>query len=157
MTDVFVGIGSNVAPERSLGAALAALTDTFGDLDRSPVYRSAPVGFDGADFLNMVVAFACEWNVHALPARLKAIEAQVGRSPQGERRLDLDLLLYGDCVLDSPTLRLPRPDLLKYAFVARPMADLVPQRRHPVCKQSYRAIWAGFDAARQPLTRVELA
>jgi 2-amino-4-hydroxy-6-hydroxymethyldihydropteridine diphosphokinase len=72
----------------------------------------------------------------------------------GPRSLDLDLLLYGQAVLEEEGLRVPHPRLHERAFVLLPLCDLNPDGRHPVCKQSYRSLAASLDSG-QSLRRVE--
>jgi 2-amino-4-hydroxy-6-hydroxymethyldihydropteridine diphosphokinase len=136
VTSVFVGAGSNVDPETNLRAALDELGRAFGELALSTVYRSRAVGFDGPDFLNLVVAFSTESPPAAVDRRLHAIEAGLGRRRDGlrfcSRTVDLDLLLYGDLVLDEDGLRVPRPEILDHPFVLWPLAELAGDRLHPV-------------------------
>lgn len=158
MPEVYIGAGSNVAPQRHLAAGLVALAEHYGVLRLSPVYRNSPVGFDGDDFLNMVIAFDTDESVEAVGATLSAIEAANGRtrteSKFSPRTLDLDLLLYGDLVIDADGLQLPRDEITRYSFVLRPLADLAGERLHPVLGRSFGALWAEFDATRHPLEQV---
>jgi len=158
MPEVFVGAGSNIEPGRHLAAGLAALAEHYGILRLSPVYRNSPVGFDGEDFLNMVVAFETPDTVAQVAATLAAIEAANGRS-RGEakfspRTLDLDLLLYDDLVTDDGEVQLPRDEITRYPFVLKPLADLAGERLHPVLGRSYAELWAEFDDTHHPLARV---
>ncbi len=154
MTEAFVSLGSNIEPERHVRAGVAALHQHFGRLRRSAVYESAAVGFAGDNFYNLVLAFETDCEVHDLAAVLHRIEAGFGRCRGGPRlaprTLDLDLILYGDTVLREGGLELPRPDILRYAFVLRPLAELAPERRHPLSGRSYAELWAAFDATGQP-------
>jgi 2-amino-4-hydroxy-6-hydroxymethyldihydropteridine diphosphokinase len=152
MPQVFLGIGSNIDPERHLRAAVRALATRFGSLRLSPVYASAAVGFEGAEFLNMVVALEAAEPPQGLAAILKQIEREQG----GSRPLDIDFLLYGDLVLETPTLTLPRDDIRRYAFVLRPLAELAPGERHPLTGERYADLWAAFPAHTQPLRQVEI-
>ena len=158
MPEVFVGIGSNVAPDRHLAAGLRALASHFGVLRLSPVYRNSAVGFEGEDFLNMVVAFDTEDPVEEVAAALARIESANGRTRNearySARTLDLDLLLYGDLVIRTGELQLPREEVTHHAFVLKPLADLAGELVHPVLGRSYAELWNQFDAARHPLQRV---
>ena len=69
--------------------------------------------------------------------------------------MDLDMLLFGDLVRDEPKLKLPRPDLLKRAFMLGPLADLAPDLVHPTSKVTIGELWARFDRAAHPLVKVE--
>lgn len=159
MSEVFVGIGSNVEPERRIREALRLMRQRFGALRISPVYRNPAVGFQGDDFYNLVVGFQSNGQVAALNAALDEIEEQCGRLRGGPRfaprTLDLDLLLYGDLVTGSP-VRLPRREILKYAYVLKPLVDLAADRRHPVTGRSFVEHWREFDAAAEPLVPVPL-
>ena len=159
MTAVFVGIGSNVEPEQHVRAAVRWLRQRFGTLQISPVYRNPAVGFKGDDFLNLAVAFETGSGVTEVHAALDAIELQCGRIRGGPRfaprMLDLDLLLYGALVAESP-LRLPRPEILEYAYVLKPLADLASARPHPVTGRSFAEHWRDFSGKDQPLVTVRL-
>ncbi|MDE2070068.1 MAG: 2-amino-4-hydroxy-6-hydroxymethyldihydropteridine diphosphokinase [Gammaproteobacteria bacterium] len=159
MTTVFVGIGSNVEPEQHVRAAVQRLRQGFGTLQISPVYRNPAVGFQGDDFLNLAVVFETAAGAAEVHAALDAIELQCGRVRGGPRfaprALDLDLLLHGALVTESP-LRLPRPEILKYAYVLKPLADLAPGHRHPGTGRSFAEHWREFAGKDQPLVAVTL-
>jgi 2-amino-4-hydroxy-6-hydroxymethyldihydropteridine diphosphokinase len=70
--------------------------------------------------------------------------------------MDLDVLLYDDLVVDEPDLKLPRPDLVRRAYMLKPMADLAPDLRHPTLGATMRELWQGFDATAHELTPVDL-
>ena len=159
MPRVFVAAGSNVEPERNLAKAAAALAKDFPDIELSPWYRNAAVGFEGEDFINFVVGFSTDLPVHDVVAKLRAVEALCGREPGAPkwapRSMDLDILLYGDLILDEPGLKLPRPDLLKRPFMLGPTADIAPDLRHPTENATIGELWQRFDRASHPMTRVE--
>jgi 2-amino-4-hydroxy-6-hydroxymethyldihydropteridine diphosphokinase len=161
MPRAFVAIGSNIDPVPNIRAALRALREAFAPLACSPVYESRPIGFDGGNFLNLVVAFDTPEAPQALVAALHAIEQQLGRVRVGERFssriIDLDLVLYGDWVRNEPGLVLPRPELREYACLLRPLIELDPTVRDPVSGKTWLAVWHDFDQASQPLTPVALA
>ena len=150
MVDVFVGVGSNLERERNIVAGVAALRDAFGQLRESSVIDNPAVGFVGEDFLNLVVGFETDDDVRVVTDRLRAIEQSFGRVRSSDRyvarALDLDLLLYGDLVDEE--LRIPRTDVLEYDFVLGPLAEIAPDRRHPVTGETYAALWRGFTANR---------
>jgi 2-amino-4-hydroxy-6-hydroxymethyldihydropteridine diphosphokinase len=160
VTTVYVAAGSNVAPEHNLGRALAELARQFPGARFSTAYRNRAVGFAGADFINLVLGFDTLLPVHELLARLQAIEALCGRpraAPRwAPRSMDLDVLLYGDLVCDEPGLRLPRPDLLKRAYMLGPLAQLAPEVRHPTAHLTIGELWQRFDRAAHPLEPVPL-
>jgi len=158
MPRVFVAAGSNVEPERNLAKAAAALAKHFPDIEFSPWYRNAAVGFAGEDFINFVLGFSTDRSVHEVRETLREVEALCGREPGAPkwapRSMDLDMLLYGDLVHDEPGLHLPRPDLLKRPFMLGPLADLVPELRHPTEHATIGELWQRFDRAAHPMTRV---
>jgi 2-amino-4-hydroxy-6-hydroxymethyldihydropteridine diphosphokinase len=141
---VFISVGTNIEREVNLRSAVAALQARFGELEMSRVYESAAQGFDGEPFYNLVVSLYSGDTAEEIAAALKQIERAHGRQPGAPRfaprALDLDLLTYGDAALDLAGLQLPREDILRYAFVLRPLAELAPDVRHPG-----RALWQTFD------------
>ncbi|HTE41040.1 MAG TPA: 2-amino-4-hydroxy-6-hydroxymethyldihydropteridine diphosphokinase [Steroidobacteraceae bacterium] len=156
---VYVAAGSNVDPIPNLRLALRELSKHY-TLRMSPAYRNKAVGFEGADFINLVVGFETTDNLDQLIAHLHEAEAICGRprdAPKwAPRAMDLDLLLFGDLVSDTPGRKLPRPDLLKRPYMLRPMAELAPDVVHSVVKKSMRALWEEFDDAGHSMTPVEI-
>ncbi len=148
MATIYLGLGSNIEPERYLCAGLDALAELLGELRCSSVYRSEAVGFAGADFLNLVVAAETELEPAALAEALRLIEYGHGREPGApkfsSRSLDIDLLLYDQLCGNIAGLQLPRPEVLFNAFVLAPMAELAPQDLHPVSGRSYAQLWQQF-------------
>jgi len=159
MPAVYVAAGSNVEPERNLALATRELQREFPDVRFSPWYRNRAVGFEGADFINFVAGFTTQLPINDMVSRLHAIEELCGRprgAPRWEpRSMDLDVLLYGDLICDEPRLKLPRPDLLKRAFMLGPLAALVPELVHPIEKVTIGELWQRFDRAAHPLIEVE--
>jgi 2-amino-4-hydroxy-6-hydroxymethyldihydropteridine diphosphokinase len=100
-------------------------------LKQSSLYRSAPVDATGPDFVNAVAEIATTLSPQALLQALQALENDAGRQRpyrNAPRTLDLDILLYDDLTLDSPTLQIPHPRMLTRAFVLRPLAEIAPDR-----------------------------
>ncbi len=161
MPAVYVAVGSNVEPERNLALASRELRREFPDVAFSPWYRNRAVGFEGADFINFVAGFSTSLPLEALLARLHAIEALCGRprdAPRwAPRTMDIDVLLYGELICDTPAVKLPRPDLLKRAFMLGPLAALAPDLLHPTEKVTIGELWQRFDRAAHPLMEVEPA
>lgn len=159
MSEVFVGIGSNVEPEQRVREAVRQLRQRFGEVNLSPVYRNPAIGFTGDDFLNLVVSFECRESAAELHTALDEIELRCGRVRGGPRfaprTLDLDLLLYGNLIENAP-IKLPRPEILEYAYVLKPLADLAPARHHPVTGRSFAEHWRDFPGKNQVLVAVEL-
>ncbi len=158
MPEVYVAAGSNIEPERHLALAARELRRSFPLVRFSPWYRNRAVGFEGDDFINFVAGFSTDLPLEALIARLQAIEGLCGRARTAPRwaprTMDLDLLLYGERVVDAPGLRVPRPDLLKRAYMLGPLADLAPGLTHPIEGLTIAELWRRFDRAAHPLVPV---
>ena len=160
MPDAYVAAGSNVRPRENLSRALATLGAQFPGLQASRAFSNAAVGFEGDDFVNLVVRFPVELPLAALLERLKAVERGCGReagAPKwGPRTLDLDLLLYGDQVGRFAGATLPHPDLATRAWVLGPLAELSPDLVHPVLGKKFGALWQRFDQRAHALVPVAL-
>lgn len=155
MTRVYLSLGSNQEPHRYLRAALDELRARFGDIDISPAYRSAAVGFDGADFINLAVGLDTELSPNELNDWLHALEDRHGRRRDvpryADRTLDVDIVLYADLVTQGPGhLDIPRKEL-KHAFVLKPIADIAPEMRHPVNGRTMAELWTAFPVESEPL------
>ncbi|MGJ7456416.1 2-amino-4-hydroxy-6-hydroxymethyldihydropteridine diphosphokinase [Halomonas sp. MA07-2] len=160
MALVTVSIGSNIERDRHVRACLDGLADTFGTLLISRVFESEPVGFeDGRNFYNLVTAFESDWSVGELQAWCKALEFANGRrkdSPKfSPRTLDIDLLTVGERTGEHDGVALPRDEIHHHAFVLQPMAELLPDGRHPESGETYAALWADFDSGGQRLWAVD--
>jgi 2-amino-4-hydroxy-6-hydroxymethyldihydropteridine diphosphokinase len=127
-----VGIGAN------LGDARANVADALARLETQPgcrlvaassLWRTAPVDASGDDYINAVALVDTELDPHALLASLQAIETAHGRERpyrNAPRTLDLDLLLYGDQVIATPSLTVPHPRMHERAFVLAPLLEVAP-------------------------------
>lgn len=130
----FVAIGANLGDaEASVKAAMAAI----GALQRTQVtarsslYRSEPVDAEGPDFINAVVAVRTGLDAEQFLVALQRLETLAGRErpfPNAPRTLDLDLLMHGNSVIDTPTLTLPHPRMRERAFVLKPLAEIAPDK-----------------------------
>ncbi|KAF1014824.1 MAG: 2-amino-4-hydroxy-6-hydroxymethyldihydropteridine pyrophosphokinase [Stenotrophomonas maltophilia] len=145
MTTVLLSLGSNIEPRRYLHAAVEALRERFGAIEVSPAYHIAAVGFDGPAFVNNAVALSTTMPLQDLDDWLHALEDAHGRDRSGprfsDRTLDVDVVFYGDLVVEGPGhLRIPRPEL-KHAFVLKPLADIAPAFIDPVSGRSLAALW----------------
>ena len=149
MSRVYISIGSNVDAEKNIRAAIDALTQQFGSLTLSTVYKNSAIGFEGDDFLNLVVGLETEQSIPEFVESLHSIEAAQGRCRDVEkfspRTLDIDLLLYGNDLYDSTTITIPRDEIVKYAFVLQPLAELIPEYIHPTENQTINSLWEQFD------------
>ena len=152
LTRVLLGLGSNIGREHNLGAGLDALEPLLADMRCSPVVESLAVGYKGDNFYNLVVAGNTELPLMELDRRLKFIEADNGRYKPDRKGLplDIDVLMYGDLTGNFHGLELPRPEILKNAFVLWPLALLAPGLRHPLDGRSFAELWQA-SAIDQPL------
>ena len=130
----FIGLGANVGdPLTQIEQAMAALMSlpaTVG-LQRSRLYRTAPWQAQGPDFINAMVQLDTQLSAPELWVQMQRIEEAAGRIRpyhHAPRTLDLDLIFYGQAVINSPALVLPHPRWRERAFVLRPLSDLAPER-----------------------------
>jgi 2-amino-4-hydroxy-6-hydroxymethyldihydropteridine diphosphokinase len=139
----YIGLGSNLnslsgTPAETLVAAAESLATTGVIVERSSLYVTAPVGYENQPaFVNAVVALRTGKEPEKLLSCLLAIERSFGRDratgiAKGPRTLDLDLLLIGDLIYESPTLVVPHPGLPHRRFVLAPLAEIAPDMVHPV-------------------------
>ena len=158
MAKVFVSIGSNVERERHIALALELLTERFGELQRSNVYESASVGFDGDPFFNLVVAFDSDAEPRQIVSALHDIERKCGRKRGakrfGPRTMDLDLLLVGDRIVRDKNIVLPHEEICTRAFVLGPLVELAGERRHPVHGDTLAAMWSRLQSSMCSLRKV---
>jgi 2-amino-4-hydroxy-6-hydroxymethyldihydropteridine diphosphokinase len=160
VTTVLVAAGSNVEPVANLRRALDSLAARHPGLRCSRAYRNSAVGFEGEDFVNLVVAFDTTDAVNTVIEHLHDAEAVCGRprhAPKwAPRSMDLDILLYGDTVCDQPGLVLPRPDLVRRAYMLGPAAEVAPGFVHPTLGVTLEELWQAFERESHPLEAVEI-
>jgi 2-amino-4-hydroxy-6-hydroxymethyldihydropteridine diphosphokinase len=143
LTQVYLGLGSNIEREAHLCAGLDALAGFLTDIRCSPVFESQPVGIKSGPFFNLVVSAYTDLPLMELDRRLKFIEADNGRYAPDRKGLplDIDVLLYGELVGNFDGLILPRAEILKNAFVLWPLSLMAPERVHPEAGKSFAALW----------------
>jgi len=157
----YLSLGSNIEPEKNLRMAITALRARFGDVRVSPVYRTRAVGFVGPDFLNAIAVVQSDVNPFALHKWLHRLEEAQGRDRRdaaySNRPLDVDIIYFGDLVLDGPgEFQLPRPEL-RHAFVLKPLADVAPDFVDPIRNTTLANLWKIHPEHATPPERVELA
>jgi 2-amino-4-hydroxy-6-hydroxymethyldihydropteridine diphosphokinase len=139
---VYLSLGSNVGDRaRNLCDAIAALRSAGVQVMRiSSQYETEPVDYlDQPWFLNCAVEAETELAAPELLRAVRGIEAQMGSKKliaKGPRLIDMDILLYGDQVIDTPELQLPHPRMHLRRFVLEPLTEIAPDVRHPVFGQT---------------------
>jgi 2-amino-4-hydroxy-6-hydroxymethyldihydropteridine diphosphokinase len=142
MQRVFIALGSNINSEYNLREAVRYLSTRCCLLAVSQVYETPPVGkTDQPSFLNAAVLVETDLTAAELKTKvLQDIEHELGRvrtaDKNAARTIDLDITLFDNMVLDLGHRHIPDPDLLKYAHIALPLADIAPQQRHPETGQT---------------------
>ncbi len=160
MSHVYVSLGSNVDRQNNIVKAVRAMRRVFGELRISPVYSSAAVGFDGDDFLNLVIGFETSKPVQQIVASFRQIEDDLGRDRSkprfSPRPIDLDILIYDNLILDDSGIQIPRREILKSSYVLKPLQDLVPDSLHPERGISFGELWQSMAPGDPRLEQVEL-
>ena len=140
----YLSLGSNLGkPDKNLEQALALLENNeIRVVARSSIYETEPQDVvDQPWFLNMAVA--CETRLFPLQllAATRKVEREMGRVrrvPRGPRIIDIDILLFGSAVIDTPRLTIPHPRMLDRRFVLEPLLEIAPDLHHPVTKRPLR-------------------
>lgn len=157
MVDVFLGIGSNIEPEKNIKRIKDRLVIEFPNIVFSRTFESAAVGFDGESFHNLVAKLkgnTLDFCLEELVEDLKLLEDDLGRQ-RGDKRfsdrtVDIDILLYGDLISRTP-IQLPRDEILDNAYVLWPLSEMAPQMKHPGTNKTYASLWASFDQSSQQI------
>ena len=140
MITVYIALGTNVGErEANLLQALQLLPESGVQIRRvSSIYETEPVDYlDQEWFLNAALEGQTELDALDLLSALRVIEARMGSKKafaKGPRKIDLDILLYGDETIDTPELQVPHPRMLERKFVLIPLAEIAPNLRHPSWK-----------------------
>lgn len=154
MNLAYLSLGSNVGDrEAHLREAIAQL-DAIGQVKAvSSIYETEPVEFtQQSNFLNCAVALETNLPPSELMSRLLDIERRLGREriqKKGPRRIDIDVLLYGDLVLDSANLTIPHSAMGQRRFVLEPLAEIAPDAVHPVAKKTIRQLLEELPAGQK--------
>lgn len=159
MPRVYIGIGSNIDRENSIRGAVREVAAHYAPLTLSPVYESKAHGFEGDNFYNLVAGFDTQESIERIKETLTHIESRFGRSRRencvSARTLDLDLLLYDDIVRHDNRVNLPHPDIRRYAFVLRPLADIAPNLRHPETGLTCAGMWEQSGSGKQEIQKTD--
>ena len=136
MITAYLGLGSNLGERKqNLAQALKLMSPHLVVEQVSSIYETEPVGYENQPlFLNAVCRVSTKLSPQQLLRLAKEIEAKLGRVPSfsnAPRPIDIDILLYGDEVVDSQELTIPHPRLVERAFVLVPLAEIAPDLIHP--------------------------
>ena len=154
MSRVFIGVGSNEGDRlANISKAMRTLAEGPGVrlVQMAPILETEPIGGPPqGPYLNTVVELETSVEPQALLSALQAIERQLGRAPARQRwaprPIDLDLLLYGDRVVEEPTLTIPHPRMHERRFVLEPLVQLAPDTVHPLLHQTAAELLARLPA-----------
>lgn len=141
----YLSLGSNLGDRAAnLRAALAQLEVAGRVLAVSALYETQPVDVpDQPWFLNCVAAIATQKSPRELLRFALQVEAEMGRlrmRDKGPRNIDIDILLFGNRVIDEPGLEIPHPAMQKRRFVLEPLAEIAPEARHPQLGKTAREL-----------------
>ncbi len=149
MEDVFLGIGSNVGDRlHFLADAIRRLKGLSGTsiVNTSSVYKTEPVGVKNQDeFLNVVVWIRTSLDREEFYSRVKQIEKEAGRLERerwGPREIDIDILMFGDHIVNGPAIVIPHKEMMNRRFVLQPFAEIAPDAIHPAAHTSIKELLA---------------
>ena len=164
MVNVYIGIGSNIEPEKHFTLAYQLLKVAYPTIEFSRTFQSKSIGFTGDDFYNSVAKFSVASNkdkslvnLELVLKTIKSIESQLGRM-RGDKKfsarvIDIDILLFDDLICDAP-VELPRAEIIENAYVLWPLSELAPNLQHPILKKTYTELWDQFDKKTQSLIAI---
>lgn len=148
MAEFFLGIGSNKNRHQNINSCLAYLRASFADITVSPIYQSKSFGFEGQDFYNLVVRLTSAfdpWQMKTWLQQLEDLHGRDRRQPRySDRLIDIDLLLADDLIIDDGVIQIPRREILKRAYVLKPLTDLAPDLILPGHKKRLADVWQAF-------------
>ena len=160
MSQIFIGIGSNVDREQNIASCINRLRSNYESFSMSPVYETSSMGFSGPNFYNLVCKFETNEKLQELKTNLTKIEMDHGRT-HGEtkfssRTLDIDILYYDSLVIEVDNITVPRDEIIRYDFVLRPLVDIAPEFIHPKEKLTNQQILNTYDIEKLIINTVNI-
>lgn len=147
---VYLAIGSNINPKKNIALALKYLAKIGKIISVSKIIKTKPVGYlKQADFLNGAIKFNTPLNPKELLKELKNIESILKRNTpfrNGPRTIDIDIIFYGDLILNTPTLKIPHIRASERYFVLKPLAEIAPNKIHPVLRKRVNTLLKNLKA-----------
>lgn len=149
MNSIFIALGSNLGDkEENIELALNKIEKQIGKItSQSAFYYSKPVGFESDNiFVNSVCEVLTNLDIYTAFARTQAIEKELGRSEKShlgkynDRIINIDLLLVGSQIIDTPLLTIPHPKFHLRKFVLNPLSEIAPNILHPILKQTIQEL-----------------
>ena len=144
--DISISLGSNIEPFANIKIAEDNISENFTILKSSNLYLSDAEGFEGNSFINQVILCETQLPYMDVIQLLKKIEKKLGRRKTKEkysdRKIDLDLLTYGDLVFKDDRYEIPHKDIEKYSFVLVPLVEVMPDKIHPKLQLSFKNLLA---------------
>lgn len=161
-TKVYFCLGSNISPHKNISFALRRVRQKFSDVESSSLYSSKAVGFEGDDFLNIVLSITTGLSLAEVLTYADSLEQEAGRvrvrrGRFDSRTLDVDVLMYGDLAGEHEGRIWPNQDLKENAHVLLPMSEIAGDLEHPVIGVSFDQLWQEFNKDGQDLQRVDQA
>lgn len=133
--NTYIALGSNINPFENIAKAINKLASQFKVIAQSSCYETSPYGFKSQNnFLNLVIALETKMDPQNLLDHLQSIELELGRErlqKNGPRTIDLDILLYGESLIQEPHLIIPHQELLERDFMLVPLQEIAPHLTHP--------------------------
>ncbi|MBQ8423675.1 MAG: 2-amino-4-hydroxy-6-hydroxymethyldihydropteridine diphosphokinase [Coprobacter sp.] len=154
MATAYLSLGSNIGDRhRLLQEAVVRLSMEAGAITAlSSFYETAPVGFESSHtFINIAIALDTTLSPQVLLAVTQHIEKELGRGHKSidgiyhDRTIDIDLLIMGDYIVDTPQLTLPHPRMLERQFVLEPLHEIAPDLVHPSSHRTIAELWHDYQ------------
>ena len=146
---VYLAIGSNINPKKNIALALKYLAKIGRIVNISKLIKTKPVGYlKQADFLNGAIKFKTVLKPQELLKELKNIEQLLKRNTpfrNGPRTIDIDIIFYGNLILNTPALKIPHIRASERYFVLKPLSEIAPCKVHPILKKQVRTLLKNLD------------